>query len=78
MFEKVQQIISDVTSIEKENIKPMSLLYEDLNIDSLDLCEITIRIEEKFNIDIDGYDLKNIICVNDIVSILNGNDESVG
>ena len=40
-----------------ENIKPDLLLRDDLEFDSLDLAEITVRIEDEFGVDIfeDGF-----------------------
>jgi len=40
-----------------ENIKPDLLLRDDLGFDSLDLAEITVRIEDEFGVDIfeDGF-----------------------
>ena len=70
MFEQIQEIISEVTTIDKNRIKPDSLLFKELDIDSLDLFEIADRIESKFNIEIDGYDIQSISTVNDIISAL--------
>ena len=42
---------------EIKQINPQSLLRDDLGFDSLDLAEITVRIEDEFNVDIfeDGF-----------------------
>ena len=42
---------------EIKQINPQSLLRDDLGFDSLDLAEITVRIEDEFKVDIfeDGF-----------------------
>jgi acyl carrier protein len=42
---------------EIKQINPKFLLRDDLGFDSLDLAEITVRIEDEFNVDIfeDGF-----------------------
>lgn len=69
MFEKIQIIISNITNINKENIKLNSSLNE-LQIDSLDLFEVVNKIEEEFNVSIDGYGVENIKTIEDIINAI--------
>ena len=51
VFEKVKEIIVDQLGVEEDEIT-METTFEDLGVDSLDLFQIVIEIEEAFNIKI--------------------------
>ncbi|WP_139904410.1 acyl carrier protein [Clostridium thermarum] len=53
VFEKVRDIIVDQLGLDKEEIT-METTFEDLGVDSLDLFQIVIEIEEAFNIKIEN------------------------
>ncbi len=52
-FEKLQDLIVYQGAIDLSSIKPESRLIEDLGLDSLDLIELSMAIEEEWGIDID-------------------------
>jgi acyl carrier protein len=43
---------------------------EDIDVDSLDLVELTQVVEEKYDIDLDGADFKKIKTVGDVVDLV--------
>ena len=43
---------------------------EDIDIDSLDLVELTQVVEERYDIDLEGSDFKNIKTVGDVVDLI--------
>jgi len=43
---------------------------EDIDVDSLDLVELTQVVEETYSIDLDGADFKNIKTVGDVVDLV--------
>lgn len=49
---RIAEIASQHTAIPREVIKPNSRLLEDLNIDSLDLIELIMAVEEEFAVEI--------------------------
>lgn len=51
-FEKVQSIISEQVNVPASEIE-LSSSIEQLKIDSLDMVEIIMRIEEEFDITVD-------------------------
>ena len=51
-FEKLQQIIADVLSVDVDEIKPETTFRDDLGADSLDVFQIIMGLEEEFNIQI--------------------------
>ena len=66
-FEKIQEIISDVLNIEKDEIKMESKFVDDLGADSLDIFQIIMGIEETFDIEIDNNENDKISTVGDAV-----------
>jgi acyl carrier protein len=49
---KVYQFIEDKLGIERLAIKDSASFYNDLNVDSLDFCELIVDVEKEFNIQI--------------------------
>lgn len=49
---KIHQFIEDKLGVEKSAIKDSASFYEDLDVDSLDFCELIVDIEKGFNIQI--------------------------
>jgi len=66
-FEKIQKIISEVLSIEPEEIKMETTFVDDLGADSLDVFQIIMGIEEEFDIEIANEDAEKIVTVSDAV-----------
>ena len=50
VFEAVRQVIVEIKDIPEENIKMESNFAEDLEADSLDVVEMLMLLEEKFDI----------------------------
>lgn len=60
VFEKIRDIISEQLEIDKDNIKPETT-FEELGMDSLELFQIIVDMEEAFDIRIeDGEDIKTV------------------
>ena len=66
-FEKIQKIISEVLSVEPEDITMETKFVDDLGADSLDVFQIIMGIEEEFDIEIANEDAENIVTVSDAV-----------
>ena len=73
MFEKIQDIISEVLGVEKEEITMESNLTDDLNADSLDALDIVTEIEEKLSVKIPDEDFTKFATVKDIVEYIESN-----
>jgi acyl carrier protein len=43
---------------------------EDIDVDSLDLVELTQVVEEAYDIDLDGSDFKNVKTVGDVIDLV--------
>ena len=67
IFEKVRDIIAEQVNVDKDAIKPDSTI-EQLKIDSLDMVEVIMQLEEAFSITIDE-DVQ-VATVQDLVSYI--------
>jgi acyl carrier protein len=64
-FEKLQQVIADVLSIDEGQIKPETTFVQDLGADSLDVMEIIMRLEDEFGVQVPDEAIENIVTVGD-------------
>ncbi|MDU2693665.1 MAG: acyl carrier protein [Intestinibacter bartlettii] len=69
MFEKIQEMMVESLSLEKDDIK-LESTFESLEIDSLDVFELVTEIEEEFDIEIE--DAENLRSVQDLVAYIEG------
>lgn len=69
IFAAIQQHLSG-RGIPEDRIKMDSDLSRDLDLDSLDTMELTLGIEERFNIEIPDDDLENLRTVEDAVDLV--------
>ena len=65
---KITQIIVGQLSVDPEKVKPDASFTEDLGADSLDVVEITISLENAFNIEISD-DLE-IVYIEDLIKYI--------
>jgi acyl carrier protein len=70
VFEKLATIISTKTKVKKEEITLDSDFELDLKLDSLDIVEIVMAIEEEFNITIPDEDVQKLRTVKDAVEYI--------
>jgi len=71
MLEEINNLL--VTELNIENPDDITLeasLGNDLGINSLELADLVLLCEEKFNIEIDDDDLRELITVGDVVNYL--------
>ncbi len=66
-FEKIQEIISEVLSVDPEEITMETTFVDDLGADSLDVFQIIMGIEEEFDIEIANEEAEKIVTVGDAV-----------
>lgn len=70
IYAQVTSVIEDATGIEVEEQRLDSRISEDLNIDSLSLVDITVRLEERFGIRLEHDALHSANTINDIVTLI--------
>ena len=70
VFENVKQFLVDELRVKAEDITLEAELAGDLGINSLELAELVLACEEKFNVVIDDEDLHHFTTVGDVVEYL--------
>ncbi len=68
IFGQLKEIMVDELGIDGSEIKPESVLLSDLDINSLELMNLVMVVEEKYNIFLDEERLHDIKTVGDVVS----------
>ncbi len=66
-FEQIKKILVEQLDIDEDIVTPETTI-EDLGVDSLDLVEAVMAIEDTFNIKIEDNDLESLKTVNDFVN----------
>lgn len=69
MFEVIREVLSEQLGVEAD-IKLESKLREDLNIDSLLAVQLSVLLENKYDIDITEEELGKLVTIKDVIDLL--------
>ena len=70
MFDKVKNLLVEELSVNADDITPEAELENDLGINSLELADLIFLCEEKFSIQIDDDEIKDLVTVGDVVAYM--------
>lgn len=70
MQEKVTKLISEATKVDPSKITMETNFIDDLNLDSLDIVELMMKMEDEFGIEIPEEDAEGLKNVRDVVTYL--------
>ncbi len=70
MFDKIKTLLVEELSINADDITMEAELENDLGINSLELSELVFLCEEKFSIEIDDNEAKDLVTVGDVVKYI--------
>ena len=70
MFEKLKELLVEELQIDAEDITLDAELSSDLGINSIELADLVMLCEEKFDIEIEDGDLHKLVTVGDVVTYL--------
>lgn len=70
LFDTVKDIIANQLGMDSSKIKPESDIINDLGLDSLDIVELLMTLEEKWNIVAEDDDIKKLKTVQDVVNYI--------
>ncbi len=70
MYEKIKELLVEELSIKEEDITPQAELVSDLGINSLELADLVLLCEEKFDIEIGDDVIHKFITVGDVAEYL--------
>jgi len=69
VFEKVKKLIATQLGLGEDEIKE-GTTFQDLGIDSLEIFEIIMALEDEFHIEIPNEDVENIRNIADIIKYI--------
>lgn len=70
VFDDVRDVVVEQLSVSPDSVKMESKIIEDLGADSLDVVELVMALEEKFNIEIPDSEAEKLIKIEDVVSYI--------
>ena len=70
MFDKIKELIVDSLGIEEDQITMEASFKEDLKVDSLDLFEMVMSLEDEFGVEIPTEGLEKMVTVGDVVNYI--------
>ena len=70
MFEEIRVIICKQLNIDESFVYPDTNLMKSLDVDSLNLIEIILAIEDKYQVEIPDDEVDNMNTVGDIIAYL--------
>lgn len=70
MYEKLKQLLVEELSVNANDVTPDAELINDLGINSLELADLVLQCEEKFDIEISDNDIHGFVTVGDVADYL--------
>lgn len=71
IFETLKRLIAEQLSVEADNVTMDTHFEDELGVDSLDVVELTMAMEEEFNLEeISEEDLAQVVTVGDLVNFI--------
>ncbi len=70
MLEKIKEIIEEKLGLDGVEITAATSFKEDLEVDSLDLFELVMALEEEFGTEIPSEDLENLKTVGSVIDYI--------
>lgn len=73
IFEKLKAIAVNDIGIDADKVKPESDIIKELGLDSLDIVDMLMKVEETFGVTIDDSDVVEMKTVADVVRFIEEN-----
>lgn len=67
---RIRSVISEITNLSTEDLNDSSKLIDDCNLDSLDIVEICMGLEEEFGIEIADTEMEEAETFGGIVQLI--------
>lgn len=71
---KIKNLVADATKTDATSITETTNFIDDLNLDSLDMVELMMKMEDEFGIEIPEDDTEKLKSVSDVISYLKEKD----
>ena len=75
MFEELKTILMDELDGPEELITMDAEFVNDLKLNSLEIADLVVLCEDKFNVEIEETDLHSLICISDFVEYMEAKAE---
>ena len=72
IFDEVRDVVVEQLSVAADAVKMESKIIEDLGADSLDVVELVMALEEKFEVEIPDSEAEKLISIADVVKYVEG------
>lgn len=66
LFNKIKEIIVDITEIDSAEISENSSLLDDLSLSSMEVLSVIADVEDAFSLKIPEKELRNFVTVSDL------------
>lgn len=66
MLEKINEIVAESLGVEEDTLTAETSFEGDLGVDSLDLFELVMALEEEFDVEISTDDLEKMKTIGDV------------
>lgn len=73
MFESLKNILVEELSLNADEITLDSDLRNDLGVNSIELADLVMMCEDKFNVEIKDEDIEKFLTIGDVVAYLEKN-----
>lgn len=73
MLEKIREILQEQLNIDPEDVTENSSFRDDLGVDSLDLFELLMNLEEEYGFEVPSEDMDDLRTVGDVIDYLQRN-----
>ncbi len=71
IFDKLKEMIAEQFTVDAESITMDTSFVDDLGADSLDIVELTMALEEEFDLpEMEDEELKGLVTVGDVVKFI--------
>ena len=74
MRERILEIIAEQLNRPVEELDPSMDFVEDLNMDSIELVETIMSVEDEFDIEIEEEKLESVHTIGDVLDLLEASD----
>lgn len=70
LIDEVKAVVVEQLSVNADDVKESAKFVEDLGADSLDVVELVMALEEKFDVEIPDEDAEKILTVGDVIKYI--------
>ena len=72
IFVRVAELLSEAFEIDRKRITPQALLFQELDLDSIDAIDMVVRLQEWTGRRVPEDALRGVRTVDDVVSLVEG------